>query len=57
MNFTEFGKLKKWNDDQLIAFIKKNLGMDIEDINLMLAIERGESDGDIVEIDERPAES
>ena len=52
MNLTEFGKSKGWDDDQLIAWAKENLGMDEEDIRLMLAIERGETDSDTIQENE-----
>lgn len=46
MNFTEYGKANNMTDDELIAWIKQQTGMDEEDIRLMLAIERGEVDSD-----------
>lgn len=52
VNFTEYGKLNNLSDEQLVAWIKKRTKMDEEDIYLMLAIERGETDSDVIVIDQ-----
>lgn len=49
MNLSEYGKKHNLSDEQLIQYAKDNLGMDEEDARLMLAIERGEVDGDVIE--------
>ncbi len=49
MNLSEYGKANNLNDDQLVAYAKEKFGMDEEDTRLMLAIERGEVDGDVIE--------
>lgn len=50
LTLNEYGKEHNLTDEELIEFAKKTLGMDEEDIWLMLAIERGEVDGDIIEL-------
>lgn len=52
INLTEYGRVNNLTDEQLVAWAKKNLGMGEEDIWLMLAIERGETDSDIIETNE-----
>lgn len=49
MTFTEYGIANNLNDDQLIAYMKTEYGFDEENARLLLAIERGETDGDLVE--------
>jgi len=49
MNLTEYGKENNLTDEELVEYAKQQFGMDEEDIWLMLAIERGESDGDMVD--------
>ncbi len=49
MNFTEYGIANNLTDDELIAYMKENYGFDEEDARLLLAIERGETDGDLIE--------
>lgn len=50
MNLSEYGKVNNLTDEQLIQFAKIELGMDEEDALLMLAIERDEVEGDVIEI-------
>jgi hypothetical protein len=52
MNLTEYGKQNNLTDEQLVEWAKINLGMSEEDIWLMLAIERGETDGDVIQEDD-----
>jgi|GEM_PF-4751865 len=49
MTLSEIGKKQNLTDAQLIKLAKEQLGMSEEEATLMLAIERGEIDGDIVE--------
>lgn len=49
MTLSEYGKANNLSDDELVAYAKEHLGMDEEDTRLMLAIERGEIDGDVIE--------
>lgn len=49
VTMTEYGKQNNMTDEQLVEFFAKELNMPKEDIWLMLAIERGETDGDLVE--------
>lgn len=49
MNFTEYGAANNLTDEQLIEFMKTEYGFDEEDARLLLAIERGETDGDLIE--------
>jgi hypothetical protein len=49
MNLTEYGKANNLTDDELVEWAKANLGMAEEDVRLMLAIERGETDSDTIE--------
>jgi hypothetical protein len=49
MILSEYGKLHNLTDDQLIIIAKEELVMDENDARLMLAIERGEVDGDVIE--------
>ena len=49
MSLTEYGIQNNLTDEELVEFAKKELGMDEEDVWLMLAIERGETDGDVIE--------
>jgi hypothetical protein len=51
MNLTEYGKEKNLTDEELVEYAKKQFDMDEEDIWLMLAVERGESDGDVVYVE------
>ncbi len=51
MNLTEYGKENNLTDEELVEYAKKQFGMDEEDIWLMLAIERGETDGDVVDVE------
>ncbi len=48
MNFTEYGIANNLTDEQLIEFMKTEYGFDEEDARLLLAIERGEADGDLI---------
>jgi hypothetical protein len=50
MSLSDYGKEHNLTDEELIEYAKKNLAMDEEDIRLMLTIERGEVDGDVIEI-------
>jgi hypothetical protein len=49
MTFTEYGVANNLTDEELIAYMKKEYGFDEEDARLLLAIERGETDGDVIE--------
>jgi hypothetical protein len=49
LTLSETGKKFGMTDDELIQLAKEKLGMDAEDAALMLAIERGETDGDVIE--------
>ena len=49
MPLSEFGKKYHLSDDQLVEIAKLKLGMDENDARLMLAIERGEVEGDAIE--------
>lgn len=49
MSLTEYGIQNNLTDEELVEFAMKELGMGEEDVWLMLAIERGEVDGDVVE--------
>lgn len=49
MNLTEYGIANNLTDDELIQYAKDKFGMDEEDVRLMLAIERGETDSDVTE--------
>lgn len=49
VTLSEYGKQNNLTDEQLIALAKERWDMDEEDIRLMLAIERGEVDGDVIE--------
>jgi hypothetical protein len=51
ITLSEYGSQNNLADDQLCEFAKEKFGMDEEDVRLMLAIERGETDGDIIESD------
>ena len=53
MTLSEYGKQNNLTDDELVKFAKERWGMDEEDVLLMLAIERGETDSDIVQGDEQ----
>ncbi len=49
MNFTEYGQANNLTDEELITYMNKEYGFDEEDARLLLAIERGETDGDVIE--------
>ena len=49
MTLSEYGRQNNLTDEELVKFAQERWGMDEEDILLMLAIERGETDGDIVQ--------
>jgi hypothetical protein len=49
ISMTEYGKQNDMTDDELVDYFSKELHMPKEDIWLMLAIERGEVDGDVIE--------
>lgn len=49
MTLSEFGALQGWNEDQIIQHGMAVFGVDEESVRLMLAIERGQTDGDVVE--------
>lgn len=49
MNLSKYGKENNLTDDELVQYAKDKFGMDEEDTRLMLAIERGETDGDVIE--------
>jgi len=44
------------NDDETVRLTAQNLGMAEDEVRLMLAIVRGESDGDVIEIKPRRKE-
>jgi hypothetical protein len=46
---SELGIRDGLSDDDLVALAARELGMDEEDARLMLAIERGEVAGDVIE--------
>ncbi len=50
MTLSEYGKENNLTDEELVEYAKKQFGMDEEDTRLMLAIERGETDGDVIEV-------
>ena len=49
MTLSEMGAAYRLSDDELIIIAKNKLGMDEEDVRLMLAIERGEVESDVIE--------
>lgn len=49
MTLSEMGEKFGLTDDELVIIAREQLGMDEEDARLMLAIERGETDGDVIE--------
>ena len=49
LTLSEYGKQNNLSDEELIKYAKETFGMDEEDVILMLALERGETDGDVVE--------
>lgn len=48
---SELGIQNGLSDDELVALAGRELGMDEEDARLMLAIERGQTAGDLIETD------
>jgi len=49
MTLSEFGASQGWSEDQIVQHGMAVFGVDEESIRLMLAIERGETNGDLVE--------
>lgn len=49
MTLSEIGITNGWGDEKLVLYAKEKLGMDEEDAYLMLAIERGEVESDVIE--------
>lgn len=49
ISMTEYGKKNGMTDEQLVDYFSKELNMPKEDVWLMLALERGETDGDVIE--------
>ncbi len=52
-NLAELSKESGMTDEELIKLIQEQLGIGAEDAALMLAIDRGEVDGDIIEEEEQ----
>lgn len=48
----EIQKQEGWTDDQTVKFMVDNLGYEEQEARFILAIEKGEIDGDVVEVDE-----
>lgn len=49
VSMTEYGKINNMTDENLVNYFSKELTMPKEDVWLMLAIERDEVDGDVIE--------
>ena len=49
MTLSEYGIKNNLNDEDLIIYAKKAFGMDEEDTRLMLALERGEIESDVID--------
>lgn len=49
VSMTEYGQKNNMTDEELVNYFSKELNIPKEDVWLMLAIERGEVDGDVIE--------